>query len=705
MQSIDQAPVVATANGQRTPKCSAASWQRSWLPGNASPSKFWRLAGALFCLAAALFCLAGPLQAAMPAISFGASSLEYAEQRLEGVRARLGPDGGFQVSFEGMSGSGEAYFGQGLAVEGALEEVIREDDSLALRMSVGAFGLRGRLLLWRGTDELRLELETVGQPVTLLAGIAGLPAETAWLSRGRFDAALGLVQAADRPPDVSVRFEGTDLSFDSPAGQYAGEALALTLRGNLDFTDALGFDLRGAFAAGELLVGDFYRDFADAALDFDVRGVWTDHAIELARIRLGDGGALAVEAAARMGGAAADDDNDDEAPDWSLEVTTLELSFPEAYRRYLEPVAAAWALDGLELTGTVSWNGEWQGGTLRSGDLEIGDFSIVDTSRQRFAVTGLESRLRPGDHDFDSRVTWLGLLIGRINFGGGNALLDSEPGAIALLEPLRLDVLGGQLNLAALKIFLPGGRADGSGEPDIMLRAGIEDLDMAQLTTALDWPAFDGRVSGEIPGVSLDDGVLAVDGEIRFEVFDGLVTVRNLGVERPFGVLPSLAADVEIFNLDLQPLTSAFSFGQIAGRLDGHVHDLRMLDWKPVAFEAWLGTPPRQERSNDISRQAVNRLTEIGGGGATAALSGPLMRMFSNFSYRRLGLGCTLRDNVCSLRGLADDGASVLLLEGAGVPKITIRAFNRNIDWPQMVANLLAISEGEEIQVGEAPDG
>jgi hypothetical protein len=319
-------------------------------------------------------------------------------------------------------------------------------------------------------------------------------------------------------------------------------------------------------------------------------------------------------------------------------------------------------------------------------------------------VTGLEARLRPGDHDFDSRVTWQGLLLGRINLGAGAALLDSEPGAVALLEPLRLHALGGSFVLAALRVVLPGSRADGSAEPDIMLRASIEDLDMAQMTAALDWPPFGGRISGEIPGVSFDDGVLAVDGEIRFEVFDGLITVGNLGIERPFGVLPSLAADVEIANLDLQPLTSAFSFGQIAGRLDGYVRDLRMLDWEPVAFDAWLGTPARQERANDISRQAVNRLTEIGGGSATAALSGPLMRMFSNFSYRRLGLGCTLRDNVCTLRGLGDDGASVLLLEGAGVPKITIRAFNRNIDWPQMVSNLLAISEGDSIQVGEAPD-
>jgi hypothetical protein len=80
------------------------------------------------------------------------------------------------------------------------------------------------------------------------------------------------------------------------------------------------------------------------------------------------------------------------------------------------------------------------------------------------------------------------------------------------------------------------------------------------------------------------------------------------------------------------------------------------------------------------------------------------MRMFSNFSYRRLGLGCRLQNNVCQLRGLAEDASSVLILEGAGVPKITIRAFNRNIDWPTMVSNLSAISAENPVQVGGVPD-
>jgi len=651
--------------------------------------------------------LAAPLPAApspvtLPAFTFSAGSLEFADRRLEDLGLSLDAAGAFRFSFERMQGAGAEFLGQGLVVEGAIEEFdpagpAPDDRALTVRAALSSSGLAGRLLFRLGADELRIELATADQPLAALGDIPGLPEAVGWSSGGRFDAGFEVLQARGLSPAISFHFGATDLSFDSPDGRYAGEALQLAARGSVRPAAEPFVELEGRIAGGELLLGDFYRDFADAGLNFAGDGRWSEGGVELAPIRVDDGGALALEAAARLrpGG---------DEPQWSLEVSSLELAFPAAYRRYLEPLVAAWTLDGLEVTGAVSWNGEWAAGALASGDLEISDFSVVDVRRERFAVTGLTARLRPGDHAFDSRLNWQGLLVGRVNLGAGSALLDSEPGAIALLEPLHLDVLGGGLDLESLKILLPGGAGDGSGEPDISLRASIDDLDMAQLTAALDWPAFGGRISGEIPGVSLDDGVLAVDGQIRFEVFDGLISLGKMGIERPFGVLPSLAADVEISNLDLEQLTSAFSFGQIAGRLDGYVRDLRMLDWKPVAFDAWLGTPERQSGANDISRKAVNRLTTIGGGSATTALTGPVMRMFSRFSYRRLGLGCTLENYVCVLRGLEDDGDGVLLLEGAGVPKITIRAYNREIDWPQMVSNLLAISEGDSIQIGEKPD-
>ncbi len=360
-----------------------------------------------------------------------------------------------------------------------------------------------------------------------------------------------------------------------------------------------------------------------------------------------------------------------------------------------------WTLDGLDLAGSVSWSGDWIDGAFQSGEFKLSDLTVVDNKRHRFAVTGLDATMRPGDHDFESRLSWRGLLLGPINLGAGDITLDSEPGTFALSKPLELHFLGGRNTFYELGLVFPEQIAGAGEDLDIKLQAELTGLDMEQLTTALDWPVFSGDLNGVIPGVKLDKGVFSVDGEIIIEVFDGRISVSDLNIERPFGVLPSLAANVDVYDLDLELLTRTFSFGQISGRLDGYIHDLRLLDWRPVAFDAWLGTPERQAKSTGISRQAVNHLTTIGGGGATAALTGPIMKMFNNFSYRRLGLGCRLQNNICDVKGISEDDVSVLIMEGAGLPKIMIRAFNRSLDWPQLLAGLTAASGDEPIRVGD----
>lgn len=648
-----------------------------------------------WCVAAVGILPAAAAAAALPEMTFRAASLEIGGQRVEGVAAALGPSGEFRIDVRRQPPALAEWLPEPLSVRGTLQQFERHGDQLQLRAGIEVLGLTVELLLARKPTEVRAELRAANQPLSALQRLRGVPAAMNWLKRGRFGLELNWRQAADTARQIGYRLNLDDLSFDSPDGRFAAEGLAVGLSGQVAQLVPPALTVSGTVRGGELLIDTFYRDFSQGGLEFaaDLRA--DAEGLRVAPFRLDDGEALNMEAAARIGDAA--------EGGWALEVKRLSLRFPEAYRRYLEPIAAGWTLNGLELTGALEWSGEWESGELLSGDLDIRDFSVVDTRRGRFAVTGLDARLRPGDYGFDSHLSWRGLLFGRINLGPGVAGLESEPGTVALQQPLTLGVLGGRLVFEQLRFILPGSRADSAGAADVQLRAQIESIDMEQLTAALGWPLLSGQLSGEIPGVSLQDGVLDVDGEIRISVFDGEIGLRDLRIERPFGVLPSLAAELEVSELDLEQVTRTFSFGRISGRLGGYVRDLRMLDWAPVSFDAWLGTPQGEQRPNDISRQAVNNLTTLGGGRATAALTSPLMRMFSSFSYRRLGLGCRLQNNVCAVRGIDEDDVSVLILEGAGVPKITIRAFNRNVDWPQMVANLVAVSAGQSVTIGEPP--
>lgn len=638
-----------------------------------------------------------PAAAAYPELRLTAERVEVGGMSMEGLVASLDDRGRFRVGAKRVARDDGGPELDDVTLDGALRELELGGNAKRFAGAFRAGPFAGTFDVTDTPGELDIGLSLPGQDLQKLKGQPLLPAEVAWLRNGVADVDLTASIPPDGDPSVSFSIDLHDLSFDSPEGEFAGEALSARFEGALIPGDDLALKVDGKIRSGELLVYDFYRNFSDAGLNFSLRPHWGREGLLIDGIQLGDGDAFRVEAQARQASSG-------ESP-WSVQVNHLVLNFPGAYHRYLEPWLAARALDGLQVTGRVNWDGEWADGQFRSGDLLLEDISVVDVQRNRFAVTGLDGRMRPGDHAFDSQFTWRGLLLGRINLGSGQVALDSEPGVVALRQPLELQVLGGRFDLRAFRLRLPGVPTEAAGEamgdPDIRLQAEIRDIDMQQLTAALGWPEFRGRISGTIPAVRLQQGVLEVDGKIFVNVFDGLVSLQDLRVERMFGVLPSLAANMEVTGLDLEQLTSTFSFGHISGRLDGYVHDLRMLNWQPVAFDGWLGTPADQTGKQDISRKAVTHLTTIGGGSATAALASPLMRMFSSFSYRRLGMGCTLADNVCEIRGLGQDETSVLLLEGAGVPKITIRAFNRRVDWPQMVANLEAVSGEGKIQVGE----
>ena len=284
----------------------------------------------------------------------------------------------------------------------------------------------------------------------------------------------------------------------------------------------------------------------------------------------------------------------------------------------------------------------------------------------------------------------------KIDLGAGSASVALTPESVRLTEPLSIGVFGGAFDLETFSFTLPE-----VGEPDIQLQASIDNIEMRQMSTAIGWPEFGGTLSGTIPGINWSEGVIEVEGALDFEVFDGQLLLTDLRVERPFGVLPSLAANITATQLDLEGLTQTFEFGRIAGRADGYVRNLRMLDWQPVQFDAWFGTSESDDEKHDISRQAVSHLTTLGGGSATAMLTGPVLRLFNNFSYRRLGFGCELRNNVCQIRGVDEQNEGVVLMEGAGIPKISILAYNRSVDWPQLLAELIALSGGESIRIGD----
>lgn len=612
------------------------------------------------------------------------------------------PAGDWQV----LVRSGTAEWQQKL--QGQINTAIWTEQNRQLESSLLASAFVAELQYSQSMSAPELRLEWSNQALAKLPFSELLPAQLAWVKAGQSSAVLTLnlgaaganpaaatsASSASQTPAISLSYELSlkDISLDSPEGRFAAEGLDLQAKGHYRPGSTQKFSLSAKFLSGELLADSFYTAFGPPVLLLDAQLELAGDQLKVKQLKLSDDGAVLLQASASLSL---------EKPMDTLEyqVQQLQMRFPQAYERYLEPVLASRTLDRLTVTGGFSWAGSGVGSDFPSGTLAFDDLSVVDHARSRFAFTGMSAQVNVGASLGVSDFSWRGMLLGRINLGAGKVDLRTAPGLFELAQPLELAVLGGEFVVDEFRLQIPPTGSE--AEPVVNFNASLNAMDMEQLTEALGWPTFAGKISGRIPGASFDQGVLSVDGLLSFDAFDGQIQLSDLRIERPFGVLPSFAADLRIDNLDLQKLTQAFSFGKIAGRLDGYVQDLRMLDWSPVSFDAWVGTPERQSDSRQISRQAVNSLTSIGGGGATAALTGPLMRLFSNFSYRRLGMGCRLENYVCSIRGLEDNDESVLIMEGSGIPKLMIQVFNRRMDFPQLLANLAAASAGEDIRIGD----
>ncbi|BCX89450.1 hypothetical protein MIN45_P1823 [Methylomarinovum tepidoasis] len=368
---------------------------------------------------------------------------------------------------------------------------------------------------------------------------------------------------------------------------------------------------------------------------------------------------------------------------------------PALFDNYLKPLLEGGNWEGLSVvTGRTCGQVRWRNGP-RQVRLALERLTLDDRQR-RLGLNRLHAELYwqrsldAGAQAFPtSRLAWHAGHLYAIPFGAARFLLRLLDDDIRLLRPATIPVVDGRLHIRELEIL------DLTRTPRLHFAGDLERISLEVLTRVLGLPPLAGSLDGHIPKVTYDHRrhILKVDGQLVVDVFDGRIVVENLVVTDLFGALPRLRADIYLHDLDLEQVTGHFSFGRITGRLEGYVKNLQLENWRPVTFDAWFATPGDDRSRKRISQKAVENLTTVGGGGAVGVLSRLVLRLFDEFHYRRLGLGCRLRHNVCELRGIAAAPQGFYIVQGSYLPRIDVIGYNRCIDWPTLIARLKRITQ------------
>jgi hypothetical protein len=541
-----------------------------------------------------------------------------------------------------------------------LQQLDHCDGRLSGRVSVGSIGWSAKLTANHLAADCLAQAGWLPDP---------LPVE---FTAGRIDGSAELT-ANDARLALVTELSVHDLAFGDQSGNVAGEELGAKLKGRWQ-RDSEGWqgeiDLqleRGVLFSDPVLV-----DAEIAPFTVTMKGRHAEGMLEVATLEVGQGDAL------RFSGRL------DLAPDpWRVSAADVAFSSRELeglYTTWLQPYLIGTALDDLEVSGTVAGRvngvpGAWQ------IEVELEQIDLLDR-QGRFALGGIAGDVAWGDADTrPSRLRWAGGQVLHLALGEAEASFTLRDGALVLLAPLRQPLVDGALAITTLEAA-----GIGSGAASMKLDGGLEPVSLEALGYAFDWPSMAGQIGGTVPALTYADGTLAVAGELRVDVFDGVIRIHDPHLQRPLGPVAALQADIEIEEIDLELLTRTFTIGRIEGRLGGRIDGLLLHDWRPVRFDAKVATPPGDDSRHRISQRAVNSITSVGGLGGV--LSQSALRFFDEFGYSRLGFSCRLRGAVCELDGVEPAAGGYYLVKGGGLPRIDIIGHVRRVDWAELVDRL-----------------
>ncbi len=193
------------------------------------------------------------------------------------------------------------------------------------------------------------------------------------------------------------------------------------------------------------------------------------------------------------------------------------------------------------------------------------------------------------------------------------------------------------------------------------------------------------------------------NGDIKINLFSGELLVNHLKVENIFSPSRSITMDAQWKDIDLKQLSSVTSFGLITGRLKGYVKNLRIAYGAPVAFDLVIESQPGKNQI--ISVAAIENITQIGSATSPfqTIVGKAMTTFFKSFSYDRIGIRCTLKNDFFSLEGLIKEGKTEYLIRRRGIKGVNVinKQSPNLISWREMINRLKRIKRVESTEGGE----
>lgn len=574
-------------------------------------------------------------------------------------------------------------------------------DSLDFDLSrIGRFSLSGKAA-FAGRPNVALTLSSSGLVIPDLVTAFGdvlPPAVVAWRPAGRADLSLRIESAP--PADRRYRVRGTiglaGAGFQDSTGSIVSEGLKSRVTFEADVRSLarpFPFSFRLELARGEALWRAVYIDWGAHPLRLDITGEFEPEAKSvrnavttvvfppLGEIRAE--GSFSAVPAPRF--------------DTRFSVAPIDLALLQGFLGKAMPsaAAAAWRIEGrAEAEGEARLEGPLRIRGLvkiREGSMKRTDGALTLAGVSADLPFSLSNGVRPGDERGDYSLVSGFVAIDKL----GSPALPPTPLRIDffaarnlfLVLPFTIDMWGAGLGTGPSVLALSPAVHSWRGAS----RLALDGIDLAALPIASDKFKLAGRARITPGEIDLRPGEIRFRGQILADLFGGRLTIEGLRVTDPFSAGRRIMFQAGIAGLDLGRLTSAVPFGEVTGIVDVTLRDFSLSYGQPERFDLGILSVPAKGIPRKFSLKAVDNLSVISSGGRTGVSSTRgLARFVSRFGYSRIGIACSLRNDVFTLQGtIVEGGVQYLVRRSALFGIDVVNAKPRNtISFKDMIGRL-----------------
>jgi hypothetical protein len=607
--------------------------------------------------------------------------------------------GGGAVKLDGLSLSGRGRFDTaGLSAAA---------DPLTVELPlVGRIDLAGEI----GSGPkptLALSLEGRGLDIGTALGrlSASVPQAAAWQPAGQADVSIGVRNEPGQRGEYrlhgSVRM--SKAAFQDASGTIVSEGLEPVLEFDASVRtpkDPVAFSLGFELAKGESLWKDAYFNWAKEPVRWQAKGEYEPGTMAVRgaglKVLFGPLGELEASGSVAF------------APRprlaFHLAAPSVDLARLYAFLAQMSPAQAS----TLELGGNAAVEadvtlGAWlrAAGSVKVREARAArkDGSLLLAGMAADLPFSISNGVRPGDEKEDYSVSAgffqvkevktpaLSLSALRLDFYAARNLF--------LVFPTEVEIWGARLGLGHTALSLsPAGL--GFRAASTLSLAG---LDLSKLPFSSESFRLAGTADVPEGSVQISPREFRFEGRMLADLFGGKLTVDGLRVADVFTPARRIMLQAEALGLDLGKLTSSVPFGEVTGIVDVSVRDLVLSYGQPESFALTIKSVPVKGVPQKFSLKAVDNLSVISSGGPSASPSSSFLTKFVNsFNYSRMGIACSLRNDIFTLQGTIVDGGVQYLVRRAtffGIDVVNAKPVN-TISFKDMLGRLERVGQSQE---------